>query len=348
MQETIILPLRRPEIFAQSSLLKSCKGLLLFGPPGTGKTMLAKALARESGANFLSIATSTIFNKYVGDSEQNTRAIFTLAARLSPCVIFIDEIDSLLSSRDQNGSGQEYSRKVKNEFMSSWDGLMTDENLRVVVIGCTNRPFDLDDAVLRRFSRKLLVDLPDAEQREKILKVILRKEKLSNDVDLKEIASDTMTKGFSGSDLYNLCQTAAYMPIREIVAKEENNHSLTSQPKMDSMGLLSLEEEDDKMTVEEEQVQVRALTMKDFIDASKEVICFVLFLCRLPLALKKVMLLFVPFANGMKSMVIMALERRTIFLITSKLYLDSLLIHFCMFGLIQKDYLSLRQYENRG
>ena len=231
--------------------------------------MLAKALARESGANFLSIATSTIFNKYVGDSEQNTRAIFTLAARLSPCVIFIDEIDSLLSSRDQSNSGQEYSRKVKNEFMSSWDGLMTDENLRVVVIGCTNRPFDLDDAVLRRFSRKLLVDLPDAEQREKILKVILRKEKLSADVDLKTIASDTMTKGFSGSDLYNLCQTAAYMPIREIVAKEENT-PLTSQPKMDSMGLLSLEEEDDKMDVEEE-IQVRALTMKDFEAAAKEV-----------------------------------------------------------------------------
>lgn len=234
--------------------------------------MLAKALARESGANFLSIATSTIFNKYVGDSEQNTRAIFTLAARLSPCVIFIDEIDSLLSSRDQNSSGQEYSRKVKNEFMSSWDGLMTDENLRVVVIGCTNRPFDLDDAVLRRFSRKLLVDLPDAEQREKILKVILRKEKLAADVDLKAIASDTMTKGFSGSDLYNLCQTAAYMPIREIVAKEEKNPSAGSQPKMDSMGLLSLEEDDDKMDVEEEEtITVRPLTMKDFEAASKEV-----------------------------------------------------------------------------
>ena len=119
--------------------------------------MLAKALARESGANFLSIATSTIFNKYVGDSEQNTRAIFTLAARLSPCVIFIDEIDSLLSSRQSSDSSEEYTRKVKNEFMASWDGLMTDENLRVVVIGCTNRPFDLDDAVLRRF-------LPGKEQ----------------------------------------------------------------------------------------------------------------------------------------------------------------------------------------
>ena len=233
LREAIVLPLRRPEIFAQSSLLKSCKGLLLFGPPGTGKTMLAKALARESGANFLSIATSTIFNKYVGESEQNTRAIFTLAARLSPCVIFIDEIDSILSSRSSGGSSEEYTRKVKNEFMSCWDGLLTDENLRVVVIGCTNRPFDLDDAVLRRFSRKLLVDLPDAEQREKILKVILRKEKLSDDVDLKAIASDTMTKGFSGSDLYNLCQAAAYMPVREIVAKEEAEPAKSNEPKME-------------------------------------------------------------------------------------------------------------------
>lgn len=235
--------------------------------------MLAKALARESGANFLSIATSTIFNKYVGDSEQNTRAIFTLAARLSPCVIFIDEIDSLLSSRQSSDSSEEYTRKVKNEFMASWDGLMTDENLRVVVIGCTNRPFDLDDAVLRRFSRKLLVDLPDAEQREKILKVILRKEKLSDDVDLKAIASDSMTKGFSGSDLYNLCQTAAYMPIREIVASEEKDPTVSQKPKVDSMGLLSLEDDDsDAMEVEEKkEVTVRPLQMKDFEKASKEV-----------------------------------------------------------------------------
>lgn len=235
--------------------------------------MLAKALARESGANFLSIATSTIFNKYVGDSEQNTRAIFTLAARLSPCVIFIDEIDSLLSSRQSSDSSEEYTRKVKNEFMASWDGLMTDENLRVVVIGCTNRPFDLDDAVLRRFSRKLLVDLPDAEQREKILKVILRKEKLSDDVDLKAIASDSMTKGFSGSDLYNLCQTAAYMPIREIVASEEKDPTVSQKPKVDSMGLLSLEDDDsDAMDVEEKkEVTVRPLQMKDFEKASKEV-----------------------------------------------------------------------------
>ena len=234
--------------------------------------MLAKALARESGANFLSIATSTIFNKYVGDSEQNTRAIFTLAARLSPCVIFIDEIDSLLSSRDSNGSSEEYTRKVKNEFMSSWDGLMTDENLRVVVIGCTNRPFDLDEAVLRRFSRKLLVDLPNAEQREKILHVILRKEKLSEDVDLKAIASDSFTKGFSGSDLFNLCQTAAYMPIREIVEKEEKNPALQKKLKTDSTGLLPLEEEEEDNGMEEEkEVKVRPLTMKDFEKASKEV-----------------------------------------------------------------------------
>lgn len=235
--------------------------------------MLAKALARESGANFLSIATSTIFNKYVGDSEQNTRAIFTLAARLSPCVIFIDEIDSLLSSRESGGSNEEFTRKVKNEFMSSWDGLMTDENLRVVVIGCTNRPFDLDDAVLRRFSRKILVDLPDAEQREKILKVILRKEKVSADVDLKHIASDAMTKGFSGSDLYNLCQTAAYMPVRELMEKEEKELAVDRTPKMDAFGMLSLEDDDDeKMDVEEtKEVMVRPLMMKDFEKASKEV-----------------------------------------------------------------------------
>ena len=164
-------------------------------------------------------------------------------------------------------------REVKNEVMSSWDGLMTDENLRVVVIGCTNRPFDLDDAVLRRFSRKILVDLPDAEQREKILKVILRKEKVSADVDLKHIASDAMTKGFSGSDLYSLCQTAAYMPVRELMEKEEKELAVDRTPKMDAFGMLSLEDDDDeKMEVEEtKEVTVRPLMMKDFEKASKEV-----------------------------------------------------------------------------
>ena len=282
--------------------------------------MLAKALARESGANFLSIATSTIFNKYVGDSEQNTRAIFTLAARLSPCVIFIDEIDSLLSSRQSSDSSEEYTRKVKNEFMASWDGLMTDENLRVVVIGCTNRPFDLDDAVLRRFSRKLLVDLPDAEQREKILKVILRKEKLSDDVDLKAIASDTMTKGFSGSDLYNLCQTAAYMPIREIVASEEKDPTVSHHPKMDSMGLLSLEDDDsDAMDVEEKKVvTVRPLQMKDFEKASKEVGAETRLHCRSRSASKRVIRSFAPSASGTRSMETAGRGSRTTCRITYK------------------------------
>lgn len=238
--------------------------------------MLAKALARESGANFLSIATSTIFNKYVGESEQNTRAIFTLASRLSPCVIFIDEIDAILSARG-SGSSEEYTRKVKNEFMACWDGLATDENLRVVVVGCTNRPFDLDDAVLRRFSRKLLVDLPDVAQREKILQVILRKERLDSTVDLKQIASDAMTKGFSGSDLFNLCQAAAYFPVREIAEKETTGQMANSRLKMDSMGLLKLDSDDEedtegKMEVEEEKkVAVRPLSMQDFEKAAKEV-----------------------------------------------------------------------------
>ncbi|KAG2629829.1 uncharacterized protein LOC120699717 isoform X3 [Panicum virgatum] len=222
LKELVMLPLQRPELFSKGQLRKPVKGILLFGPPGTGKTMLAKAVATESGANFINVSMSIITSKVFGESEKYVKAVFSLASKISPAVIFVDEVDSLLAKR---GSEREHEamRKIKNEFMVNWDGLRTKEQERVLVLGATNRPYDLDDAVIRRFPRRIMVSLPDASNREKILKVLLSKETLTPDVDLESVAN--MTEGYSGSDLKNLCITAAYCPIREILEKEKKEKS---------------------------------------------------------------------------------------------------------------------------
>ncbi|KAF2314198.1 hypothetical protein GH714_024018 [Hevea brasiliensis] len=190
LKELVMLPLQRPELFCKGQLTKPCKGILLFGPPGTGKTMLAKAVATEAGANFINISMSSITSK----------------------------VDSMLGRRENPGE-HEAMRKMKNEFMVNWDGLRTKDTERVLVLAATNRPFDLDEAVIRRLPRRLMVNLPDAPNRAKILKVVLAKEDLSPDVDFDAIAS--MTDGYSGSDLKNLCVTAAHHPIKEILEKEK-------------------------------------------------------------------------------------------------------------------------------
>ncbi|GER44022.1 AAA-type ATPase family protein, partial [Striga asiatica] len=216
---------------ASKKSLKPCKGILLFGPPGTGKTMLAKAVATEAGANFINISMSSITSKWFGEGEKYVKAVFSLASKIAPSVIFVDEsssyhasffslqkVDSMLGRRENPGE-HEAMRKMKNEFMVNWDGLRTKDKERVLVLAATNRPFDLDEAVIRRLPRRLMVNLPDAANRAKILRVILAKEDLSPDVDLDSVAS--MTDGYSGSDLKNLCVTAAHRPIREILEKEK-------------------------------------------------------------------------------------------------------------------------------
>ncbi|PPS00037.1 hypothetical protein GOBAR_AA20630 [Gossypium barbadense] len=221
LKELVMLPLQRPELFCKGQLTKPCKGILLFGPPGTGKTMLAKAVATEAGANFINISMSSITSKWFGEGEKYVKAVFSLASKIAPSVIFVDEVDSMLGRRENPGE-HEAMRKMKNEFMVNWDGLRTKDKERVLVLAATNRPFDLDEAVIRRLPRRLMVNLPDAPNREKILRVILAKEDLSPNVDLETIAN--MTDGYSGSDLKNLCVTAAHCPIREILEKEKKTH----------------------------------------------------------------------------------------------------------------------------
>ncbi|XP_020099700.1 uncharacterized protein LOC109718093 isoform X2 [Ananas comosus] len=223
LKELVMLPLQRPELFCKGQLTKPCKGILLFGPPGTGKTMLAKAVATEAGANFINISMSSISSKWFGEGEKYVKAVFSLASKIAPSVIFVDEVDSMLGRRENPGE-HEAMRKMKNEFMVNWDGLRTKDKERVLVLAATNRPFDLDEAVIRRLPRRLMVNLPDASNREKIMRVILAKEDLASDVDLEAVAN--ITDGYSGSDLKNLCVTAAHRPIREILEKEKKERSL--------------------------------------------------------------------------------------------------------------------------
>ncbi|XP_062115969.1 uncharacterized protein LOC133830079 isoform X2 [Humulus lupulus] len=222
LKELVMLPLQRPELFCKGQLTKPCKGILLFGPPGTGKTMLAKAVATEAGANFINISMSSITSKWFGEGEKYVKAVFSLASKIAPSVVFVDEVDSMLGRRENPGE-HEAMRKMKNEFMVNWDGLRTKDTERVLVLAATNRPFDLDEAVIRRLPRRLMVNLPDAPNRAKILKVILAKEDLSPGVDFDAIAS--MTDGYSGSDLKNLCVAAAHRPIKEILEKEKKERA---------------------------------------------------------------------------------------------------------------------------
>ncbi|KAL1541489.1 hypothetical protein AAHA92_25701 [Salvia divinorum] len=227
LNELVILPMRRPELFSRGNLLRPCKGILLFGPPGTGKTLLAKALATEAGANFISITGSTLTSKWFGDAEKLTRSLFSFASKLAPVIIFVDEVDSLLGARG-GANEHEATRRMRNEFMAAWDGLRSKDSQRILVLGATNRPFDLDDAVIRRLPRRIYIDLPDADNRHKILKIILARENLETGFPLEQLAN--ATEGYSGSDLKNLCIAAAYRPVQELLDEESKGCKFDGVP----------------------------------------------------------------------------------------------------------------------
>ncbi|KAL9081465.1 MAG: hypothetical protein Q9157_000023 [Trypethelium eluteriae] len=206
------LSLSRPDAFTYGVLASSkIPGLLLYGPPGTGKTLLAKAVASESGATMLEVSGGDIYDMYVGEGEKNVKAIFSLARKLSPCVVFIDEADAIFRSRGGERSATSH-REIINQFLREWDG-MNDAKESVFIMVATNRPFDLDDAVLRRLPRRLLVDLPVQQDREAILRIHLRDEILDPDVKLTDLAKRTPL--YSGSDLKNLCVAAALACVRD-------------------------------------------------------------------------------------------------------------------------------------
>ncbi|KAK6936636.1 ATPase, AAA-type, core [Dillenia turbinata] len=218
LYELVILPLRRPELFSHGKLLGPQKGVLLYGPPGTGKTMLAKAIAKESGAVFINVRISNLMSKWFGDAQKLVAAVFSLAYKLQPAIIFIDEVDSFLGQRCS--SDHEAMTNMKTEFMSLWDGFTTDQSARVTVLAATNRPSELDEAILRRLPQTFEIGIPDQKERVEILKVILKGERVEDDIDYDYISR--LCEGYTGSDLLELCKKAAYFPIRELLDAEKS------------------------------------------------------------------------------------------------------------------------------
>ncbi|XP_064385991.1 transitional endoplasmic reticulum ATPase [Halichondria panicea] len=218
LQELVQYPVEHPEKFLQFGMTPS-KGVLFYGPPGCGKTLLAKAIANECQANFISIKGPELLTMWFGESEANVRDVFDKARAAAPCVLFFDELDSIAKSRGGNvGDGGGAADRVINQILTEMDGMSSKKN--VFIIGATNRPDIIDPAILRpgRLDQLIYIPLPDEASRLSILKATTRKSPVAEDVDMAYLSK--ITKGFSGADLTEVCQRACKMAIRESIEAE--------------------------------------------------------------------------------------------------------------------------------
>jgi len=208
LQEAVILPIRFPQLFDETR--KPWRGILLFGPPGTGKSYLAKACATECEGTFFSVSSSDLVSKWMGESEKLIKSLFQMARDAKPSIIFIDEVDSLCGSRSEGENDS--SRRIKTEFLVQMQGTATN-NDGVLVLGATNVPWELDNAIRRRFQKRVHIGLPEAPARAGIFKIASGKTKTS--IDETGFAKlGEASHGYSGSDIANVVNEALMLPVR--------------------------------------------------------------------------------------------------------------------------------------
>ncbi|HUU79275.1 MAG TPA: ATP-binding protein [candidate division Zixibacteria bacterium] len=238
LREAIILPMKRPDLFKGAR--NPWRGILLFGAPGTGKTLLARAVATEVDATFFNVSASSIISKWLGESEKLVQQLFETAKQKQPALIFIDEVDSIASAR--GGGEHDAMRRVKTTLMTQMSGVTTRKEDRIVVIGATNLPWEIDPAFRSRFEKRIYINLPDLPARAKIFEIHTKGVECDDTVDFQLIGE--MSDGYSGRDIQLICREAVMMPVREL----------------DISGAL-----------DDPNIQARQVTLEDFLAAFEKI-----------------------------------------------------------------------------